>query len=478
MDKNTRSIKVARSNINAGKRNSISTPRRVRPDKTARIGESISKRKSPVSADRKLARIRRPKTDTSGIVRDGTAKTQKKTNVVANSRKGKVSARVKRGRTFLNLGNRKSSGSKSKRTAGRTQNRVRKSVADNNIRNKRAGESRLGADSRSPERSGGKFRSRIHRNRTRKQYRERHQVVKRTHRNEHVYRDRFNRTRHTIVHPGYRFGIHYRCGRRFRFSYFWPYYHRKYVFISLGGYWPIDYYYTRYYWYGYHPYSWYGYDPIAREVQSDTHNYYTYNYYDTGGVTTTGDYGRSGIDENTFADVRERLAQQSAKEPAPATLADTYFEDGVKAFEIGGYNVAAEMFAKAMELAPDDMILPFAYSQALLAGEKYAEAAAVLRIALLKITPEKEGVFYPRGLYPDEETVFTQIDRLTEKADLDKASADLQLLLGYQLLGIGETEEAIEPLQQASLDTVNSKAAMVLLELAEKLKAEQPYEAK
>jgi len=251
----------------------------------------------------------------------------------------------------------------------------------------------------------------------------------------------------------------------------------------LGGYWPVDYCYRRYYWYGYHPYYWYGYYPIAREVGGDTHNYYTYNYYDTDGVATTGvattgDYGQSGIDENTFADVRERMAQQSVEGPAEQTLADTYFDDGVKAFEIGGYGVAAEKFAKAMELAPDDMILPFAYSQALLADEKYIAAAEVLRGALLKVTPEKEGVFYPRGLYPDEETLFAQIDILTEKADLDKTNADLQLLLGYHLLGVGETEEAIEPLQQARLDSVNNQAAEVLLNLAEKLKTEGSSETK
>jgi tetratricopeptide (TPR) repeat protein len=291
-----------------------------------------------------------------------------------------------------------------------------------------------------------------------------------------VYHDRFNRIRHRIVHPRYHFGIHYRCGPYFSFRYFWPYYHRKYVFVSLGGYWPADYYYRRYYWYGYHPYSWYGYYPIAREVQGDTQNYYTYNYYGTNGVATAGDYGESGIDHNTFADVRERLAQQPAEGPARQTLADTYFEDGVKAFEIGGYGVAAEKFAKAMELAPDDIILPFAYSQALLADGKYIGAVEVLRTALLKVTPEKEGVFYPRGLYPDEEKLFAQIDRLTEKADLDKSNADLQLLLGYQLLGIGETEAAVESLQQARLDPVNSEAAKVLLELAAKLKTEDSAE--
>jgi len=73
--------------------------------------------------------------------------------------------------------------------------------------------------------------------------------------------------------------VYYDCGPWFGFRYVYPYYHRKYIFISLGGYWPFDYCYARYYWYGCHPYYWYGYYPVAQEVQGDTYNYYTYNYY-------------------------------------------------------------------------------------------------------------------------------------------------------------------------------------------------------
>jgi hypothetical protein len=117
------------------------------------------------------------------------------------------------------------------------------------------------------------------------------------------------------------------------------------------------------------------------------------------------------------------------------------------------------------------MILPFAYAQALLANEQYTEAAGVLRAALAKVTPEKEGVFYPRGLYPGDDILFEQIDRLAEKAELYSFDADLQLLLGYQLLGIGKIDEAVEPLHQASQDLENAPAATVLLNLLEKIRA-------
>lgn len=285
----------------------------------------------------------------------------------------------------------------------------------------------------------------------------------RTHRYDHVYRDRHGRISHRIIWPRYCFPVYYNFGGHFSFRYVYPYHHRKYIFVSLYGYWPIGYRYIRYYWYGYHPYSWYGYYPIAREVQGDTYNYYTYNYYNdnTAALAAGG------------ADVRENLAQQSTEEPAEETLADSYFEDAVKAFEAGDYDTAVDLFAMAIELAPDDMVLPFAYSQALFANEKYLEAAEVLRTALAKVTPEKEGIFYPRGLYTDEDILMKQIDRLGEKARLYSFDGDLQLLLGYQLLGVGESDKAVEPLEYAREDLKNSASATVLLELLEKIKTAQ-----
>jgi len=308
-------------------------------------------------------------------------------------------------------------------------------------------------------------------------YRERTDVVEHIRRHEHVYIDQHHRIRRRIVWPRYRFAVYYNWGPHFAFRYFYPYYHRRYVFVSLGGYWPVGYRYIRYYWYGGHPYRWYGYYPIAREVGGDTYNYYTYNYYNGETVASQSYRSTSGIglvDHTTFADVRERLAQEAAGEPDEMTLADGYFEDAVKAFEAGDYDLAAEVFTKAIELAPDDMILPFAFCQALFAGEKYMEAAEVLRTALAKVSPEKEGVFYPRGLYAKDDTLFEQIDQLAEKAGFYSFDGDLQLLLGYQLLGIGELDAAVEPLRLAGQDLQNASSAAVLLGLLEKIRIQNP----
>ena len=324
-------------------------------------------------------------------------------------------------------------------------------------------------DNRS-HRFGGRRRSRVF-------FHERDRVVRHNRHHEHIYRDWRNRIHHRIIWPRYRFHVYYNWGRQFTFRYCYPYYHRKYIFVSLNGYWPLGYDYMRYYWYGYHPYDWYGYYPVPREVQGDTYNYYTYNYYgdsDEALVSTQRTDGIQPVDHETFADIREKLAGQASEEPAPETEADRLFDEAVKDFEKGNYEEATEKFAQATALAPDDIVLPFAYAQALFANEKYSKAAEILRTALEKLSPEEEGVFFPRGLYPDdEEILLDQIDKLSEKAALYSYDSDLQLLLGYQLLGIGELDAAAEPLHNANRKWLNRTSVEILLGLLEKIKAQE-----
>ena len=288
------------------------------------------------------------------------------------------------------------------------------------------------------------------------------------HRPHHLYSyyDDHYRMHHRVIWPSFYFTVGYPFGGHYYYDCVYPYYHRKYVFVSLGGWWPYDYDYMRYYWYGYHPYVWYGYYPVATEVGGATNNYYTYNYYNDDGSATTYQNTDSG-----YASTGPTLAQKRP-EPKPQTQADTKFEEAVKSFESGDYGVAADKFAKAMELSPEDMILPFAYAQALFADGQYASAAAVLRQALKKVTPEKEGVFYPRGLYANDDVLFKQIEKLMNKQEEAGDNADLQLLLGYHLLGTGETGYAREPLEQASQNEKNAEAANVLLQLLDKVEKE------
>ena len=118
------------------------------------------------------------------------------------------------------------------------------------------------------------------------------------------------------------------------------------------------------------------------------------------------------------------------------------------------------------------MILPFAYAQALFADGQYDKAADMLREALKNASPQKEGVFFPRGLYANDDVLFAQIEKLVDRIDRSGNDADLHLLLGYQLLGVGETGYAREPLEEAARDPQDAAPAGVLLSVLEKMEKE------
>lgn len=250
--------------------------------------------------------------------------------------------------------------------------------------------------------------------------------------------------------------ICYTWGPHLTFGYFWPYYHRKFVFISLGGYWPC-YTYRRYYWYGWHPYMWYCDCPPGYVIAGNTYNYYYYRDHPPK--------------QDALNQAQKSLEEKPPVEPEQESQADRYFEQAVKAFETGDYAGSAAEFQSAQELAPDDIVLPFAYVQALFASGEYEKAAEVLRKALIKASPEKEGVFYPRGLYTNDNILQQQVEQLTRLVRLNPNDADFQLLLGYQLLGMGQLDEADAHLNNARLDSDNSQAATLLINLLKKLKS-------
>lgn len=374
-----------------------------------------------------------------------------------------------------------------------TENRHRISnhINTSKIRGHSGGSKRRDPD----ERQGGRF-SRHHHDRThRKPTRDNTIIINnivnskhgysyedrphhRYHRNHHthLFRDHHRRLCFQMIWPKYRLPVWYHRGHHVRHHYVYPYYKRRYVFVSLNGCWPSHHSYIRYHWYPTHYYSWYGYHPVAQRVQSDTYNYYTYNYYgdqastvvDFAPVTTPSIF----VSHETFADIREKLAAEKETGPPQQELSDIFFEAAVKAFEDGNYQEAADRFDWALQQAPDDQIIPFAYAQALFADGQYQNAAASLRGTLQTIDPEKDGIIYPRGLYLEEEILLKQVDLLTETAEKNPLDSNLQLLLGYHLLGLGNTEESIPLLTAAVVDPMNTAAATVLLNLAQKITTE------
>jgi len=169
-------------------------------------------------------------------------------------------------------------------------------------------------------------------------------------------------------------------------------------------------------------------------------------------------------------EAHKKFEQAPPAEPAEESQTDRYFAQAVKSFEAGDYTAAARKFQEAQSLAPDDIVLPFARVQALFAAGEYNSAADVLRKALAVASPDKEGVFYPRGLYSDESVLSQQIEQLSRTVQLNSADSDLKLLLAYQLLGSGKLDEAAGHLQIAQLDSDNEQAATLLTNLLDKLK--------
>jgi hypothetical protein len=239
-------------------------------------------------------------------------------------------------------------------------------------------------------------------------------------------------------------------------SYYYPTYHRRYLFVSLGGYWPYRYRYQRYYWYGCHPYYWYGSYAVSQPDRV-VYDYTTYNYYNsTASVAPEAIASNDLIEDSTATDT-----------PLPQTQADICFADAVNAFEQGRYEDAGELFRQAVLMSPEDEILPFTYTQALFASGDYALAAYVLREVMAKMPSEDPAVYFPRGLYKEDQILTDQIARLEYEITIEPFSTDYQLLLGYQCLGLGQWEKAVNALEQAARNPLNVNVVSKLLDIAE-----------
>ncbi|MHC4988856.1 MAG: tetratricopeptide repeat protein [Planctomycetota bacterium] len=249
-------------------------------------------------------------------------------------------------------------------------------------------------------------------------------------------------------------------------SYYYPRYHRKYIYVSLGGYWPSWYRYRRYYWYGCHPYYWYGATVIREPEQNVTYN--TYNYYNT--EPQPSGYGLSSS-PTPYYDLG-KPDPDKVDVPEYETAADLCFANAVELFEAGNYDDAVLQLREAVSISPDDIVLPFTYAQALFANGDYALAASVLREAIAQIPEDELTIYYPRGLYKDDAVLTEQIKQLEAATGKEPFDSDYQLLLGYQYLGIGKLDKAHQPLTKAAQSVANTSTAGKLLELAAKLQAE------
>ena len=148
----------------------------------------------------------------------------------------------------------------------------------------------------------------------------------------------------------------------------------------------------------------------------------------------------------------------------PQSRSDKLFDDGVQAFGNKDYKTAISNFNAAIQLEPTDNVLPFAYAQALFANGQYDQSATVVEKALTAQS-QKPEVFYPRGLYKDENVLGAQIGDLQKAVSNNPQNAHLRLLYGYQLMGMGDTDNATTELNAAATNPQTAVPAKALLEL-------------
>lgn len=201
--------------------------------------------------------------------------------------------------------------------------------------------------------------------------------------------------------------------------------------------------------------------------------YNTYNYYND--ESQPSGYGLTGSSQPYYELGEPDPSKMD--EPEYESVADLCFARAVELFEAENYGDAVLQLREAVSVSPDDIVLPFTYSQALFANGDYAHAASVLREAIAQIPDDELTVYYPRGLYKDEAILTEQIKQLEAAAGKEPFNSDYQLLLGYQYLGTGELDKAHQPLTEAAEGIANASTAGKLLELAAKLETEAPENA-
>jgi thioredoxin-like negative regulator of GroEL len=163
-----------------------------------------------------------------------------------------------------------------------------------------------------------------------------------------------------------------------------------------------------------------------------------------------------------------KQAAGQAKTAVEYVKVNRYLQDIANAFSNEDYDGAVRRATEGLRIEPKNVVLPFVYSQALFARKQYSNAAGVLRKVLMKVDVEQQGVFYSLGFYRDKTVLDRQIEMLSEAVRADSDNAGFQLVLGYQLLGVGKYDQALEALKVARKDYVNKEAAEVLMQILKK----------
>jgi hypothetical protein len=148
-----------------------------------------------------------------------------------------------------------------------------------------------------------------------------------------------------------------------------------------------------------------------------------------------------------------------APEPTPPAEAARQVRLGREAFAGGEYGRAAERFARAAEVFPDEPLAGFLLAQAYFARGQYAEAFAALEAAFRSRPAGPGDGFVPRALYGERAADFAaHLQALRDALARFPDDPVLLFLTGYELWFNGQREEA-RPLLKRALPLLPNPAA-------------------
>lgn len=291
-------------------------------------------------------------------------------------------------------------------------------------------------------------------------------------RNTRVYRPtpfnsiRYKTYSHTFGTAGPRYYRYHRPRHARHSSFFF------YVGLPYYGYYysPYPYYYSAwpYYYYSIPHYRYY-----YRYPRYYFYEYHRYNYQLPAYQPPPTNGRRDSRDEKPQEgeEAPPRVPTEESPDEIESVRPDANLMNIADTFAAGEYQEAAAQAKAALIDEPENRVLPFVYAQALFADGKYSQAADVLREAVRNLDAERQELFYPLGFYRDEDVLNGQVDKLREAAAAEPSNPDLELLLGYQLLGLGRYEDALNALEKAQADYVNREAASTMIDILEEARS-------
>lgn len=222
-----------------------------------------------------------------------------------------------------------------------------------------------------------------------------------------------------------------------------------------------------FYYYGY-PYYSYGY-PYYRDYGYPVGGEGPKEYDSSAAQVQQPDY-------EALSEVREKLEREKAEKEQSEAKAKRFIDEVAEPFAAGDYATAVSKARFAATTMPDDPVLGFVFSQSLFANGEYRRAAKVLRATLAKTDVTRQGVYFPAGLYTNQDVLTGQIAKLRSIVEVDPADADAQLVLGFQLLGLEKYDEAKQVLETAQDDYANTSAAKLLIAVTEQAESRKTNE--